>query len=100
MLDSLYKSYSAIFNERDEENSEEGKESDNENKDSESDDSNETESNSWAYIELIDLVSETQRISWQEVNEMSVIEFCNSISYAIYKNKKKEQSINQYKKTH
>ena len=43
--------------------SEEGKESDNEDKDSESDDSNETNGNSWAYIELIDLVSETQRIS-------------------------------------
>lgn len=100
MLDSLYESYSAIFREKYEESPEEGKESDNENKDSESDDTNETESNPWAYIELVDLCSETQRISWQQVNELSVIEFFNTISYAMYKQRKNEQAISNYRKTH
>ena len=99
-MEELYKLYPGIFPKSDEEDVEEDKESDNENKDSESDDSNETESNPWAYIELIDLVSETQRISWQQVNEMSIIEFFNTVSYAIYKSKKREEQINRYKKTH
>lgn len=98
MLDSLYESYSAIFREKYEESPEEGKESDNENKDSESDDTNETESNPWVWYELIDLVSDLQKISWKEVNELSIIEFLNTVSYAIYKNNKKEQAINAYKR--
>lgn len=100
MLDGLYKSYSAIFREKYEESPEEGKESDNENKDSESDDSNETSGNPWVWYELIDLVSDLQKISWKEVNELSIIEFLNSVSYSMYKNKKREESINNYKKTH
>ena len=44
------------------------------------------------------MVSDLQKIPWREVSELSVIEFCNSISYAIFKNKKKEQAINAYKR--
>ena len=100
MLDSLYKSYPGVFGERDEESSEEDKESDSKNEDSQGIDSNKANSDAFVYIELIDLVSETERISWKEVNELSIIEFCNVISYAIYKNKKREESINRYKQTH
>ena len=99
-MEELYKLYPGVFGERDEKDSEEGKESDNEDKDSESDDSNEANTNSWVWYELIDLVSDLQKIPWREVSELSVIEFCNTVSYAIYKNKKKEEQINRYKQTH
>lgn len=99
-MDQIFERYPSIFGEKSEEDVEENKESDSENEDSQGIDSNEANSNAWVYIELIDLVSETERISWKEVNELSIIEFCNVISYAIYKSKKREEQINQYRKTH
>ena len=36
---------------------------------------------------MIDLVSETQRISWGQATELSVMEFLNTLSYRIEKNR-------------
>ena len=99
-MDQIFERYPSIFGEKSEEDVEENKESDSENEDSPGIDSNKADSNAFVYYELIDIVSETQRISWQQVNELSIIEFLNTVSYAMYKNKKREESINQYKKTH
>lgn len=99
-MDQIFERYPSIFGEKSEEDVEENKESDSENEDSQGIDSDKANSNAFVWFELIDLVSETERISWKEVNELSIIEFCNVISYAIYKNKKKEQAINNYRKTH
>lgn len=99
-MDQIFEGYPSIFGEKYEEDVEENKESDSKNEDSQGIDSNEANSNAFIWYELIDLVSETQRISWKEVNELSIIEFLNTASYAIYKNKKREEQINQYKKTH
>ena len=99
-MEQIFERYPSIFGEKSEEDVEENKESDSKNEDSQGIDSNEANSNAFVWIELIDLVSETERISWKEVNELSIIEFCNVISYAIYKNKKKEEQINRYKQTH
>ena len=97
-MDQIFERYPSIFGEKSEEDVEEDKKSDSENEDSQGIDSNKANSNAFVWIELIDLVSETERISWKEVNELSIIEFCNVISYAIYKNKKREQAINAYKR--
>lgn len=98
MLEELFNGYPAVFGERDEEDLEKDERQNDENKDPERDDSDQTKSNAFVWIELIDLVSETQKISWQEVNELSIIEFLNTVSYSIYKSKKKEEAINNYKK--
>lgn len=99
-MDQIFEGYPSIFGEKYEEDVEENKESDSENEDSQGIDSNEANSNAYLWYELIDLVSETQRISWKEVNELSIIEFLNTVSYAIYKQKKNEQAISNYRKTH
>lgn len=31
---------------------------------------------------------------------MNILEFFNTISYAIYKNKKQEEALNKYRRTH
>lgn len=99
-MDQIFEGYPSIFGEKYEEDVEENKESDSENEDSKGIDSNEANSNAFLWYELIDLVSETQRISWKEVNELSIIEFLNTASYAIYKQRKNEEAINRYKQTH
>ena len=97
-MDQIFERYPSIFGEKSEEDVEEDKESDSKNEDSQGIDSNKADSNAFVWYELIDLVSETQRISWQQVNELSIIEFLNTVSYAIYKSKKREESINAYKR--
>lgn len=99
-MDQIFEGYPSIFGEKSEEDVEENKESDSKNEDSQGIDSNEANSNAFLWYELIDIVSETQRISWKEVNELSIIEFLNTASYAIYKQKKNEEAINRYKQTH
>ena len=35
-----------------------------------------------------------------KVYDMNILEFFNTISYAIYKNKKQEEALNKYRRTH
>lgn len=41
-----------------------------------------------------------QKCSWSKVYDMNILEFFNTISYAIYKNKKQEEALNKYRRTH
>ena len=79
-------------------NDNDGVSEDNKNKNIENDDKSET--NPFTWVSYIDVVSETQRCSWSKVYDMNILEFFNTISYAIYKNKKQEEALNKYRRTH
>lgn len=54
----------------------------------------------WAWISLIDLVSETTRCRWDDVWEMNVYEFFNYVAYAKDKAAEKERQIKEWQKKH
>ena len=45
----------------------------------------------WNSFILIDTVSETQRISWQEATNLNVYEFFNTFNYAVERARYKEK---------
>ena len=56
--------------------------------------------NAFSWIGLVDVVSETLRISWHEVYHISVIEFLNVAAYRKEKNRKEKEALERWQKTH
>ena len=54
----------------------------------------------WGWIANVDEVSETCRCSWDEVWQMSAIEFLNLICYKKDKIAREKEQIEQWKQTH
>ena len=54
----------------------------------------------WGWIRNVDSVSETCRCSWDDVWQMSAIEFLNIICYRRDKAEKEKEEIEKWKKMH
>ena len=52
----------------------------------------------FSWMGLVDLVSETLRISWHEVYHTSVIEFLNIAAYRKEKNRKEKEALEKWKR--
>lgn len=53
----------------------------------------------YAWMGLVDVVSETLRISWHEVYHISVIEFLNIAAYRKEKNRKEKEALEKWKRS-
>lgn len=82
-LSQLNKEYSVLFGIEDEEGE------DGEGEGSKESTTGNTFGDSWGWIYQVDTVSETVRVSWDEVFKMNIIEFLNILCYI--KDKKKEE---------
>ena len=54
----------------------------------------------WGWIACVDAVSETCRCSWDDVWQMSALEFLNILSYRKDKAEKEKEELEKWKKTH
>ena len=54
----------------------------------------------WGWVSLVDTVSETQRCSWDDVWRKPMMEALNTFAYAKDRNARREEALEQYKKTH
>ena len=53
----------------------------------------------FSWFGLVDIVSETLRISWHEVLKISVIEFLNVAAYRKEKNRKEKEALEKWKRS-
>ena len=54
----------------------------------------------WGWIACVDKVSETKRVSWDDVFLMSVTEFLNILAYSQDKYNHQENEIKKFKQKH
>lgn len=54
----------------------------------------------YRWLGLIDTVSETKRVSWDDAYEMNVYEFFNIISYAKEKARRKQEDMKKWSMKH
>lgn len=54
----------------------------------------------WGWIANVDAVSETCRCSWDDVWQMTAIEFLNIISYRRDKSEEEKRKLDEWKRTH
>ena len=54
----------------------------------------------WGWVANVDLVSETCRCSWNEVWEMSAIEFLNILAYRRDKGAKEKEELEKWRRSH
>lgn len=54
----------------------------------------------WGWIANIDAVSETCRISWDDVTRMTAMEFLNILSYRKDKSASEKAELERWKNTH
>ena len=52
----------------------------------------------YTWLQCIDIVSETLRISWHEVYRISVIEFLNMLAYVKEKNRKEKEVLEKWRR--
>lgn len=52
----------------------------------------------YAWLSVVDIVSETLRISWHEVYHIPVIEFLNIAAYRKEKGRKEKEALEQWKR--
>jgi hypothetical protein len=57
-------------------------------------------SEKWGWIANVDAVSETCRCSWNEVWQMTAMEFLNILCYRMDKIAKEQEEIEKWKRTH
>lgn len=51
-------------------------------------------------MNLVDQVSETERISWDDAFRLSIYEFFNVVSYIRWKNDRQKELIKQWNRPH
>ena len=54
----------------------------------------------WGWISCVDAVSETCRCSWDDVWQMSAIEFLNILAYRKDKIAKEKEDLEKWKRSH
>jgi hypothetical protein len=62
--------------------------------------SEEIRENYFGWLSLVDQVSETERISWNEAFSLNIFEFFNILSYSRWKANKQKEQIEKWKRTH
>lgn len=53
----------------------------------------------YTWLQCIDIVSETLRISWHEVYKLPVIEFLNILAYVKEKNRKEKEALKRWQQS-
>lgn len=62
------------------------------------DEDEEQEQNPFGWMAMVDAVAEVTRQPFSEIWAMSIYEFFNYFSYALYKGRKREEEINKFKR--
>lgn len=101
-ISGINKTYAALFGHEDEDD--ERKEGD--TRDSDEDEGTEGEDSSvpdaysrkWGWLAMVSTVSETTRLNWNQVFELTVIEFLNIASFAKDTAEREKQQIEQWKR--
>ena len=97
LLQRINEGYVNLFPAGGEENQGQGEEDENGEADNAADDDFAVK---WGWIANIDAVSETCRCSWDEVWQMTALEFLNIISYRKDKAAREKEELEKWRKSH